>query len=154
MAQGDLITPQQFYVDVQEALQDLEGGNFKGALITSAVTPSAADPDPRWGAGGGTNYSAAEVTPGGNYPAGGLAMVNNTVTLDGEGKGAWDSDNFSFAQDGANPTDARWLVIYNDDASKRVCKSVDLGAVIDLSAGALTVSPDAKGWHQLGKGTP
>ncbi len=151
MAQGDLITPQQFYVDVQEALHDLETGSFKGALVTSALTPTAGDPDPRWGSGGGTDYSTSEVAAGGNYAAGGQAMVNNSVVLDGEGKGAFDSDQFNWDQDGANPTDARWLILYNDDASKRVIKSVDLGAVVDLSAGALTVIPDAKGWHQLGK---
>ena len=40
MAAGDLLTPRQFYVDVQEALHDLEGGTFKAALVTSALTPA------------------------------------------------------------------------------------------------------------------
>ena len=145
MASGDVTFTDQWLVDVQEKFHDMEADTIKLGLITSSTTPTAATTDPRWGAGGSTNWSTNEVTPGGNYSAGGPAIANNSVTLSG-GAGVFDGDNISITQNGSNPTDARWGIIYNDtDAGKRVLGFLDLGTDRDLSGGNFTVTWNASG---------
>lgn len=149
MAAGDIIAFDQFLVDVQEKLHDLETDTFKVGLITSAVTPSATTADPRWGAGGTTNFSSNQVTPGGNYATGGPSIANNAVSLSG-GAAVFDGDDISITQNASNPTNARWGIIYNDtDAGKRATHYIDLGTTIDLSSGNFTITWNASGIHSL-----
>jgi hypothetical protein len=147
MALGDVVFFDQWLVDVQEALHDHETGAFNLGLITSAVTPSATTSDPRWGAGGGTNLSTNQVTPGGNYSTGGPSIANPTVTLT-SGAGVWDADDVAIAQNASNPTNARWGIIYNS-GNNRCVGFVDLGAAIDLSAGDFSVTWNASGIESL-----
>ncbi|MEM1189929.1 MAG: hypothetical protein AAGI72_15460 [Pseudomonadota bacterium] len=149
MAAGDVDNPQQFYADIQQALHDLELGTYKFAFVTSAITPAANDPDPRWGAGGSTDYSTAEVTPGGNYAAGGVTLLNPTVTLV-SGRGRTDFGDVDIVQDAANPNNARWAIVYNDDANKRVTHIIDLGSNIDLTSGPFAWSWNTSGAHEIG----
>lgn len=145
MAAGDIIFFDQFLVDVQEGLHDLENDTIKLGLVTSVVTPSATTSDPRWGAGGGTNLATNQVTPGGNYSSGGSTIANNSVVLS-SGAAVFDGDDISIAQNASNPTNARWAPIYNDtDTGKRAIGYVDLGAAIDLSAGAFAIAWNAGG---------
>lgn len=145
MASGDVTFTDQWLVDVQEKFHDMEADTIKLGLITSSTTPTAATADPRWGAGGTTNWSTNEVTPGGNYSAGGPAIANNSVTLSG-GAGVFDGDDISITQNGSNPTNARWGIIYNDtDAGKRALGFLDLGSDRDLSGGNFTVTWNASG---------
>lgn len=145
MAAGDIVFFDQWLVDVQEKLHDHENDTFKVGLITSAVTPSATTADPRWGAGGTTNFSSNQVTPGGNYTTGGPSAANPTCTLSG-GAGVFDAGDISIAQHASNPTNARWGILYNDTATGKNCVGyVDLGAVIDLSAGAFSITWNASG---------
>lgn len=149
MAAGDIVYFDQWLVDVQEAVHNMETNTFKLGLITSAVTPSATTADPRWGAGGSTNLSSNQVTPGGNYASGGPTIGNPTVSLTG-GAGVFDGDDVSIAQDASNPTNARWGIIYNDTAAgKNAVGFVDLGAAIDLSAGAFSCAWNASGVSSL-----
>jgi len=150
MAAGDVVFYEQFYVDVQEGIHNLETDTIKLGLVTSTYTPTAADADPRWGAGGTTNTSTNEVTAGGNYPAGGLSVANPSVTLV-SGQGEFNADDVSATQNASNPTDARWGVIYNDTAlGKQAIGYLDLGAVIDLSAGDFSVQWDLNGISRMG----
>lgn len=145
MAAGDIVFFDQWLVDVQEGLHDHENDTFKLGLVTSSVTPAATTADPRWGAGGTTNLSSDQVTPGGNYSTGGPTIANPTCTLTG-GAGVWDGDDISIAQNASNPTNARWGIIYNDtDTGKRAVGYLDLGTTIDLSAGAFSVTWNASG---------
>lgn len=145
MAAGDVVFFDQYLVDVQEGLHDQENDSFKLGLITSAVTPVATTTDPRWGAGGSTNLSSSQVTPGGNYSSGGPAIANPTVTLS-SGSAVFDADDVAIAQAAGNPNNARWAIIYNDtDTGKRALGFVDLGANIDLSAGAFSLQWNASG---------
>lgn len=145
MAAGDVFVFDQFMVDVQEKIHDLETDTIKVALITSAVTPAVTDADPRWGAGGTTNFSTSQVTPGGNYTTGGSAAATPSVTLSG-GAAVFDAGDISIAQHASNPTNARWGIIYNDTAAGKNCIGyVDLGTTIDLSAGAFSITWNASG---------
>lgn len=109
---------------------------LKLAFVTSALTPSVSDSDPRWGAGGGQNYSTNEVTPGGNYAAGGISITGNSVTLAGAVTSLNMTSPLSLASHASNPTNAAWGVIYDStDAGKRVLGFIDLGGSRDLTLG-------------------
>lgn len=149
MAQGDVVVFDQFMVDMAEKLHDLENDTIKVALITSVVTPSATTSDPRWGAGGGTNLSTNQVTPGGNYVTGGATAANPAVTLTG-GLAMFDADDVSWAQNASNPTDAEWAIIYNDtDAGKRAIGYVDIGGAFNMTTGALSITWNANGIFRI-----
>jgi hypothetical protein len=150
MAQGDLAFHDAALVAVLEKMHDLEADTIKLALITSAVTPDITDADPRWGAGGTTNYATNEVTPGGNYSAGGATLANPSVTLTG-GLAMFDADDpATWAQHASNPTNARWGIVYNDtDAGKRVLGFLDLGSTFDMTTGPLAVAWNANGLARL-----
>jgi len=139
MAIGDVVFFDQWLVDVQEGIHNMETNAIRVGFITTAATPLVTTADPRWGAGGGTNFATNEVTPGGNYAAGGPTVANNSVTLVA-GAGVFDGDDIAIAQDGANPTDARWGIIYNDTAAGKQCLGfVDYASAIDLSAGNFSI---------------
>lgn len=140
MAQGDVVFFDQWLVDVLEAKHDHELGTFYCALITNAVTPLATTSDPRWGAGGGTNFTTNEVTPGGNYAANGAALANPSVTLNGGlAEIDWD-DPATWSQNASNPTNATWGIIYNNQANKECVGFVDLGGAFDMTTGDLTIT--------------
>ena len=124
----------------------LDGGwgttdDIKCALITSATAPTAADATPALG-----DYT--QVTAGGNYTAGGTSLGQwaNLITEAG-GTVTFDSaTNPSWAQNASNPTNARYAIVYNDtQAGDPAIAFVDLGAVIDMTAGALTITWNGSG---------
>ena len=149
MAAGDIVFYEQWYVDVQEGVHNMETDTFKLGLVTSTYTPASTDADPRWGAGGTTNTSTNEVTAGGNYTSGGPTGANPAVTLSSNA-GVFDFDDISITQHASNPTNARWGIIYNDTATGKNCVGyVDLGTTIDLSAGDFSFAPNASGVSSL-----
>lgn len=128
---------------------DLDTHTFKFALITSSLTPDATTAAPCWGAGGSTNLSSYQVTPGGNYTTGGSALSTVTWAESG-GTVTFDSDDVSIAQNASNPTNARWAVVYSDTATnKNALLFVDLGGTTDLSAGGFSYTVSASGWFTL-----
>lgn len=146
MASGDVVFFDQYLVDVQEGVHNQETDSFKVGLIADSTSPPiATSADPRWGSGGTTDFSADEVTPGGNYTTGGPAAANPAVTLSG-GAGVFDADDISITQNASNPTNARWGILYNDTAAGKNCLGyVDLGSTIDLSAGDFSITWNASG---------
>lgn len=146
MASGDLTVFAQLKLDYGDKLHNLSTDTYKLGLVTSVTTPTETTADPRWGAGGTTNFATNEVTPGGNYSAGGntigasdhWTLTSATVTFDG--------DDITILQNASNPTNARWGILYNDtDAGKRAVLFLDLGTDRDLSAGDFTVTWNASG---------
>ena len=140
MAQGDVVFFDQFLVDVLEKLHDLENDVFKVGLTDGTTTPATTTADPRWGAGGTTNFAAEEVTPGGNYAAGGATPAAPAVVLTG-GLAEFDAGDVSWLQHASNPTDATWAIIYNDtDAGKRAVGYVDIGGAFNMTTGDLSIT--------------
>ncbi len=149
MAAGDVVFFDQWLVDVQEGVHNMETDVIKVGFTDGTTTPAATTSDPRWGAGGTTNFSSEEVTPGGNYSAGGPTIANNSVTLTG-GAGVFDGDDISVLQNASNPTNARWGIIYNDTAAgKNALGFVDYGASIDMSAGDFSIAWNASGIESM-----
>lgn len=114
---------------------------IKLALLTSATTPTASDATPAL-----SDYT--QVTAGGTYTAGGetLDTLANMVTEAG-GTMTFDDTgaSVSWAQNGSNPTNARWGLIYNDTTGDQGIAFLDLGTTVDLSAGDLTITWNASG---------
>lgn len=145
MAQGDIVWFDQGLVDLGKKLHDLNADEFKLALTDGTTTPLVTTADPRWGAGGTTNFAAEEVTPGGTYSAGGIIVPSTSFILTG-GLGKFSGDNISWTQNVSNPTDATWAILYNNtDADKRCLLFIDIGGAFDMRTGPLIVN-----WNALG----
>jgi len=109
---------------------------IKMAIITNAQTPAITDSDPRWGAGGAQNYSTAEITPGGNYSAGGVTLAGTTSTLSGAVTSLNATSPITIAANASNPTGAYWAIFYDStDAGKRVFGFMDLAGSLSLVPG-------------------
>lgn len=135
MAAGDIIPYHQFIIDLGNKVHDLDGATWKVGAITSAVTPAASDAAPHWGGTGTTNLSTNQVTPGGNYVNGGPSL-SSVEFSNVAGTVSWKAGKISIAQHASNPTNARWLIVYNStDTNKRCALIIDLGAVINLTTG-------------------
>ena len=115
--------------------------DIKLAIIDDTTTPAAGDTTPALG-----DYT--EVGSSGSYTAGGTSIGTwGDGWSESGGTGTFDSGtNPTWAQNASNDTDARWGILYNDtQAGDPAFAFVDLGAAIDMSAGALTVTWNASG---------
>ena len=128
---------------------------IKMAIITNAQTPAITDSDPRWGAGGVQNYSTAEVTPGGNYSAGGVALTGTTSTLAGAVTSLNLTSPITIAANAANPTGAYWAIFYDStDAGKHVFGFMDLAGSLSLVPGLqININGVSSGTQPLFQGT-
>jgi hypothetical protein len=147
MAAGDITFFNDFLEDEGKQVHELNANTIRLALITAAATPLQTASDPRWGAGGGTDLSVNEVAPGGNYIAGGEDITN--VFTRAAGVATLNATNVTWAQDPANPSTARWGILYNDtDAGNSAIGFVDLGGTQDMKTADLTVA-----WNGAGVAT-
>ena len=128
---------------------------IKMGIITNSVTPSITDSDPRWGAGGSQNYSTAEVTPGGNYSAGGVTLSGTTSTLASAVTSLNATSPITIAANASNPTGAYWAVFYDStDAGKHVFGYMDLGGPLSLVSGLqINIAGVSSGTQAVFQGT-
>lgn len=140
MAQGDIRWFADGMLKLGQKRIDLTTDVLKIGFVTSAVTPALGTANPCWGAGGSTNFATNQVTPGGNYPNGGITLasvtftnVSNVLTLR--------ATDPTIAQHASNPTNARWGIIYSDTATNKDCLGyIDFGSVRDLTTGDFTIN--------------
>ncbi len=152
MAQGDVNYFDQFWTDVGNKLHNLSTDTFYIGIVGNGVTPAQTTADPRWGAGGTTDFSAQEVTPGGNYSAGGenLSAVITDNWTSSSGTDKLDFDDVSIAQDASNPSGCYYGIVYNfTDTGKRCVGWIDLGGPLNLAGGPLTITWHANGFLAL-----
>jgi hypothetical protein len=146
MATGDVSWFRQALLDVGLKVHNLETDTLRIGIVTSTTTPTATTADPRWGAGGTTNFSTNQVATGGTsytgpklleISSGGagtqtFTLVSNVPTLR--------ADIITLAQDAAGFTNGRWGIIYNDTAAgKNALGFVDLGSDRSLVTGQLVI---------------
>lgn len=146
MAQGDIVVFAQAKLDIGDKLHNLSTDSFYVGLVDNTTVPSETTADPRWGAGGTTNFKANEVTPGGNYAADGATIgAADHWTLSGA-TATFDGADVSWLQHASNPTNAYWGILYNStDAGKRCIAYIDLGGVFDMTTGDLEINFNASG---------
>jgi flagellar capping protein FliD len=157
MAAGDTHVSTKFVSNMSiTGLASLWASNtIKMGIITNAQTPGITDSDPRWGAGGTQNYSTAEVTPGGNYSAGGISLSGTTSTLAGAVTSLNCTSPISLAASASNPTGAYWGVFYDStDAGKHVFGFIDLAGPLSLVPGLqINVNGVSSGTQPVLQGT-
>lgn len=148
--QGDITFFDQFLVDVWEGLHDLETADIRLALTDGTTPPLATTPDPRWGLGGGTDFSSEEVAAGGNYVAGGNVCANPAVSLVAD-LAEFDADDpAAWAADAANPANPAESILYNNtDPGKRAIGFIDIGGLFDMTGGDLAITFGANGIGRL-----
>lgn len=140
MPAGDIIWFRQALLDLGVKRHDLTADAIKVGLTTGGTTPSATTADPRWGAGGTTNFAAEEVVTGTSYSAGGPTLASVTWTLISNVPTLRATDPV-IAQDAAGFTNARWGIVYNNtDAGKRALGFIDLGSARSIQTGSLTIN--------------
>ena len=128
---------------------------IKMAIVTNTSPPAITDSDPRWGSGGSQNYSTNEVTPGGNYSAGGVTLTSPTSTLSGAVASLNATSPITIAANASNPTGAYWAVFYDStDAGKHVFGYMDLGGPLSLVPGLqININGVSSGAQPIFQGT-
>ena len=146
MAEGDVTIFEQFLVDRDEQVHDLENDTFKVGIITRGSTPPAADDvEPNFGGTGFSNYQVTEVQGGTEYVAGGKVASVPTVNLV-NGASVFDLNDVTWALDGSGPTDMGYAILFNNsDALKRALLSIDLGGALSLQDASLTIQFNVSG---------
>jgi hypothetical protein len=117
---------------------DLDAGAIKLGLITSAATPAKTTADPRWGAGGSTNFSTNQVGTGGTSYTGPVTLASPSVAL-ATPDVFFRASIVTLAQDASGFTNARWGIIFQDDANDYAIAYVDLGSDRSLVAGQVQI---------------
>jgi hypothetical protein len=121
---------------------DFDTDTIKVMLLTNTASPAEATHDFI------DDLSANEVTPGGNYAAGGSALASKTVNLSG-GTVTFDAADLAFSQHASNPTNARKMAIYKDTGTPATSRVIAFGTLagadIDMTAGDLTLVWNAAG---------
>lgn len=143
MARGDLKWFNSALLALGSKKIDLTSDTLKVGIVTGAVALTVNTPDPRWGAGGGTDLSANQVPLGAAYTGpvalSGVtwALVSNVPTLR--------AGVVTIPQDGVNGVGAgfstgHYAVIYDDTATgKPALGFVDLGGPLGNVTGPLTL---------------
>ena len=142
MAQGSLKTFDYYPFKAGKKLYNNVTDTFKYAFITDAYsTVSKATVDP-------TLASFTEVAAGGNYTAGGNALLGNAWTI-AAGVSKLDFTDISLSKAASSPTTAKTLLIINSTATNDCYHAIQLGAAdgdaIDLVNNDLTVTFNAAG---------
>lgn len=146
MARGDFTLFNEFGNALAESRINLETDTIKLALIDNAVTPTANDATPAWGASSGVDYDGNEVSTAGGYTAGGMACANPTTTRSGDTTTFDADDPATLSQDGSGFTDAYWGILYSDTATnKDAIGFLDLGGPVSEQAGPVAISWNASG---------
>ena len=137
--QGDVVFFNQFLLDAFKAKHNFEKGAFCVGLTVGKTEPSADTEDPRWGPDGETNFKAEECSPGGSYVVDGKPLANPSVDLS-DGLVCFHLDDPSFwLLDEKNPTNAKWGIIYNKQATKECVGYIDIGGTFNMSSGDLGI---------------
>ena len=148
MAQGDVGIFDEFLATIGKAEINLDTDTIKVGLVTATTTPTATTADPRWGAGGTTNFATNEVAAGGAYTAGGTDITSTYSQT--SGTATFDGADLTWAQNASSPTNARWGIIYSDtDVDKKAIGWVDLGSAFDMTTGDLNINWNASGIFTL-----
>ena len=160
MAQGTFQLFDEFSESVADGRIDLDTDTFKVAFVTLQVggtpTITKADAVPTWGAGGTTNLSSSEVTPGGGYTAGGQALTSVTWAQT-SGTAKFDAADLTWTSSASgDPTTIKTAVLYSDTATNKDCigywdMTADGTTAISLLSGDITLAHHASGIFTLGQ---
>jgi len=151
MAAGDSTIFDQFWENIAEKVHNLGSDTLKLGLTNGTTVPIKTIADPRWGAGGTTNFAAEEVAAGGSYTAGGEALVSVTSALSTSVYVLNANDILVWVLQAGSPTNARYAILYNNtDAGKHAILAIDLGVVKDLTLVDIPITWNSQGILRIG----
>ena len=148
MAQGDIVFFNQFLEDEGRKIHNLEVDQIKIGLTTGAtLTPIAGTANPNFGGIGGNDFTDDEVVASGNYTVGGEDLLATFSQAGGTATFSATQDPVTWTKNAANPSNARWGIIYNSDSTQKECIAfVDLGSpAYDMRTGDLIIDWDVSG---------
>src|SRR5574343_1468062 len=140
MATGTVKWFDQALLDLGKEEHLLSSDTLKLGIVTG-VTPAHTTADPRWGAGGTTDYSASQVATGGTSYTGPVTLTTVTWTIVSNVP-TLRADVVTLAQDAAGFTNGGYGIIYNDtNAGKRALGFVEISSTNaeSLVAGQLQI---------------
>lgn len=151
MAQGDTGLWHKFLENLGDNVHNLSSNDIYFGLVTATTTPNKTDSDPRWAGTGTPDYSANQINTTGGYT--GPINLSTTITDNWSISAAvakFDIDDVSITQNGSSANNARWGIVYDNTATNKNCIGwLDLGAVVDLTAGDFTVTWNAGGLFDI-----
>ncbi len=125
---------------------NLTSDTLKMGLVTNATVPTVSTADPRWGAGGTTNFLTNQVATATAY-TGPITLGGITFTRS-SGVSTLDFNDITVAQDAGGFTAAYYGIVYDDTlAGKHALGFVDLGGPVSIVGGQLTIVINASGFH-------
>lgn len=140
MATGDVKWFRQALLDLGTKKHNLGTDTFRLGIVTG-VTPLTTTADPRWGAGGTTNYSSNQVATTGTSYTGPIALAGVTWTLVSNVP-TFRANVVTLAQDASGFTNGAYGIIYNDtNAAKEAIGFVEISAsnAASLVTGSITI---------------
>lgn len=117
---------------------NLVGATIKIGILDSTYTPNLAT-DALWSA-----VSSGKEVSGTNYTAGGTAIANSAVALDGSNDAVWTFDDVAWAQSGAGFSNGRYFIAYETAGSKLI-GYLDNGTDFGNVAGSVTFDVGTSG---------
>ena len=145
MARGDV----HLFADFERKTKagvviNLVTDTLKLGIVTNAVAPSVTTADPRWGAGGTTDFSADDVAHATGY-AGPITLAGVTFTRTGAVE-TLAASNVIIPQDVVGFTNAYYGIIYDDTAAgKPAIGFIDLGGPVGNVNGPVNINWNASG---------
>lgn len=144
MATGTVKWFDQGLLDLGNKKHNLGSDTFKLGIVTG-VTPAHTTADPRWGAGGTTNYSSSQVATGGTSYTGPQTLASVTWTIVSNVP-TFRAANITLNQDASGFTNGGYGIIYNDTSSgKEAIGFIELSSTDALSIVAGQVIIDWSG---------
>lgn len=140
MARGDVKVFAAFLQKAKAgAAFNLSTDSLKIGIVNSTTAPTVSTADPRWGAGGTTDFSANQVATGTGY-TGPVALTSVTYTR-ASGVDTLSAANVTVAQDATGFTNAYYAIVYDDTVTGKyaIC-SVDLGGPVGIQNGPLNIN--------------
>ena len=132
MATGDVRWFSQALHDLGNKVHDLDGDDYRMAVVTTAVVPTVNTNGPHFGGAGATNFATNQVAIGTGY-TGPIVLTAEAWTKTATG-GVMDFGDISIPQDASGFSNGAWGIIYNHtDANRRAIGFVELSAAGSLS---------------------
>lgn len=138
MAVGDVTIFEEFALNVTGTAYNLVqsgGDTIKLGIVNNSTIPTAATATPQWG-----DFSANDVSPSGNYVAGGLTLASKTWS-EASGTATFDAADVVISQSASGFTNAFWGIIYDDTIASDPCIGfLEMGTSVSEVAGTITIT--------------
>jgi hypothetical protein len=145
MARGDVKLFASFLKASKSGLAfNLATDAIKLAIVTATTVPTVSTADPRYGAGGTTNFATNAVPTGTGYPA--PVSLTSLTYVQSAGVDTFDAADVTIPQDASGFTTGAYGILYDSTVAGNYCIGfVDLGGPVGIQSGPLQIVWNAAG---------